>query len=59
MIDSKLGSASCGRAEGDYSNWVYFAEPTPGAANTTQSFTEIAQASETYLPAVYLSETDI
>lgn len=57
VIDSKLGSASCGRAEGDYSNWVYFAEPTPGAANTTQSFTEIAQASETYLPAVYLSET--
>lgn len=57
VIDPKLGTASCGRAEGDYSNWVYFAEPTPGAANTTKSFTEIAQASETYLPAVYLSET--
>lgn len=57
VIDSKLGSASCGRAPGDYSNWVYFAEPTPGKENTTKSFTEIAQASETYLPAVYLSET--
>jgi hypothetical protein len=36
--------------------WAYFAQPTPGAANTTANFPELAAAMEAVAPAVLINE---
>lgn len=36
--------------------WAYFAQPTPGAPNTTASFTELSAAMEATSPAVIINE---
>ncbi|MGI6193638.1 MAG: CotH kinase family protein, partial [Christensenellales bacterium] len=36
--------------------WAYFAQPTPGAANTTANFPELAAAMEAAAPAVLINE---
>lgn len=36
--------------------WAYFAQPTPGTANTTASFSELSAATEASAPAVLINE---
>jgi len=36
--------------------WAYFAQPTPGGANTTASFSELSAAMEAAKPAVLINE---
>lgn len=55
-IDPGMGTASCGRSTTVEGQWLFFPEPTPGAENTTKGFENIAEATEKYLPDVFISE---
>jgi len=57
VIDHGMGTASCGRSLTTDGAWLYYAEATPGAENTTKGFEKISESIESYLSDVYISET--
>lgn len=49
-------NASCGRDMTDNTKWVYYARPTPGKANTTHAYDNLADSTSLSVRQVWINE---